>query len=175
MRRSHEKTVRSRVDPAGLLLGGARQAAEKKEDILLLRTLAQSLLELRRTLSERQQSLGGIFSALAQKHGKEPVGAFYEDLGSKIGDLGERSFSEIWRETVEDRFASTEPEVCDALRPLGDFLGGSELERQCRALDSAAQRIAELAEAGKEALRGEMRLNLSLSLCAGAFLVIMLM
>ena len=171
--------MRKLFGAASILLGcfwaALGRLRRKKEDILLLRTLAQSLLELRRTLSERQQSLGGIFFALAQKHGKEPVGAFYEDLGSKIGDLGERSFSEIWREAVEDRFASTEPEVCDALRPLGDFLGGSELERQCRALDSAAQRIAELAEAGKEALRGEMRLNLSLSLCAGAFLVIMLM
>ena len=73
----------------------------KKERILLLQTLAQSLQELCGTLSEQQKGLGGLFSALARKSGNEAVSGFYEALNRKMEDLGEQSFSRIWRTTVD--------------------------------------------------------------------------
>ena len=147
----------------------------KKERILLLQTLAQSLQELCGTLSEQQKGLGGLFSALARKSGNEAVSGFYEALNRKMEDLGEQSFSRIWRTTVDECFAAAGEELCGVLRPLGELLGGSELERQCRALDRAARTIGELAAAQRAAMGGEIKLNFALSLCAGAFLVIMLM
>lgn len=147
----------------------------KKEKILLLHALAESLLELRSELSERQRSLGECFRSLAQKNRGKTVGSFYGGLCGDLRGLGERRFSEIWRGEAERCFAQTGVTVLESLRPLGVLLGGSELDRQCEALERASRRIAEAAEAQRSALGDERRLCLGLSLSAGAFLVIMLM
>ena len=96
-------------------------------------------------------------------------------LNEKLEDLGEYSFSELWRGTAEECFSALGEGVVDILCPLGDCLGGSELDRQCTALERAAQRIEKEAETRREALGGEKRLSFGLSLCAGGFLAIMLM
>ena len=148
---------------------------DKKQSIAHLHALAQSLLELRSALQERQQGLGGMFMSLAQKYEKGPVRGFYGRLNEKLEDLGEYSFSELWRGTAEECFSALGEGVVDNLCPLGDCLGGSELDRQCTALERAAQRIEKEAETRREALGGEKRLSFGLSLCAGGFLAIMLM
>ena len=171
--------MRKLFGAASILLGcfwaALGRLRRKKEDILLLRTLAQSLQALCGTLSEQQKGLGGLFSAQAEKSENEAVSGFYEALNKKMEDLGDYSFSEIWGTTVDACFAAAGEELCGVLRPLGELLGGSELDRQCRALDRAARTIGELAAAQRAALGGEMKLSFALSFCAGAFLVIMLM
>ena len=171
--------MRKLCGAAAILLGclGAAlgRLRSKKERILLLRSLAASLLELRGELSERQRSLGDCFRSLAEKNEGDTVGAFYAALCAELRGLGERRFSEIWRAASESCFARTPEAVLDTLCPLGVLLGGSELERQCKALEKAARRIEREADAERSALRDERRLCLGLSLSAGAFLVIMLM
>ena len=61
------------------------------------------------------------------------------------------------------------------MSPLGEYLGGSELERQCAALEKAAFRLEEECQREKETLKREKKLRLGLSLSGGAFLVIMLL
>lgn len=147
----------------------------KGERILMLRSLETSLLSLRDELSERQRSLGEVFQILSRKNENRSVRAFYHSLYSGLETLGERGFAEIWRETAEECFGGAGDKLCDALFPLGGFLGGSELDRQCAALDRAARSIGELRHAEKDELRSERKLNLALALAAGAFLVIILM
>ena len=65
--------------------------------------------------------------------------------------------------------------LATALLPLGACLGGSELERQCAALERAARALAEEESAEKEKLGSERKLSFGLSLSASAFLVILLM
>lgn len=90
----------------------------------------------------------------------------------KLGDL---AFSEIWNAAADGLAAAVGEESADALRPLAVVLGGSELDRQCAALETAARRIEEARLAQRERLKEEGRLTFGLSLSAGALLVIMLM
>ena len=147
----------------------------KTERIRLLRALETSLLELRSELAERQRGLGEIFHSLSQKSGEEAVESFYVKLYTGLETLGERGFAEIWRTAAESSFVSMVERCFDALLSLGGCLGGSELDRQCAALEATARRIAETARAEQETLGTERRLSFGLSLSLGAFLVIILM
>ena len=147
----------------------------KKERIACLRALETSLAELRGELAEHRRSLGEVFRFLSQKSDHEKVKTFYETLCSDLNMLGERGFSEIWRSASEKCFRLQGDEAVDALFPLGSCLGGSEMERQCAALETAVRRIAAEAQAQNEKLKEERKLYFGLSLSAGAFLVIMLM
>ena len=137
--------------------------------------LSESLLVLRSELSERGRSLGEIFLRLSEKSENDALKSFYGALCSEMNSLGDRSFSEIWRSASELFFHACGENVTEALRPLGACLGGSELERQCAALEEAARMIGETARTEKEALAGERKLSFGLALSAGAFLVIILM
>ena len=148
---------------------------EKRKRIRLMRRLASSLLELQGELAEHQSSLSGCFRSLAAKNAGDAVGGFYAALCGEMLGLGELRFSEIWRMAAEKCFAPAGEAVPDALRPLGALLGGSELERQCAALERASRRLEQEAETQRNALKNERRLCFGLSLSAGAFLVIMLM
>ena len=141
----------------------------------MLRALSQSLLELRSALQEQRRPLGEVFSRLAEKNAQEDAGAFYETLRRRMDALGERSFSQIWREAVEAEIRPRDFTAADVLRPLGALLGGSELDGQCAALERAARRIEQEADARREALRAGKKLSYGLSLSAGAFLAIILM
>lgn len=171
--------MRKLIGAAAILLasflGALLRLQKKKERIALLRALETSLSALRGELAERRRSLGDIFRSLSQRSAHEKVGAFYERLCADLDTLGDRGFSEIWRTAAKGCFAPLGDAVVDALLPLGGCLGGSELERQCAALDTAARRIAGEAQSRKEKLAEERKLSFGLSLSAGAFLVIMLM
>ena len=155
-------------------LAAIMRLRSQKERIRFLRALETSLLELRGELVERRRGLGEIFLLLANKN-DEAVGRFYETLCDGLESLGERSFSEIWRASAEISFSTLGENCLDALLPLGVCLGGSELELQCAALESAARRIADTARTEKESLAAERKLSIGISLSAGAFLVIILM
>ena len=147
----------------------------RSEKILQMQALGKSLLELRSELAERRRNLGDIFYSVAGKNGIDRIKSFYEGLHGKLCDLGERGFSEIWREEAGRCFAPLGRNVEDLLFPLGEYLGGSELERQCAALEKAAFRLEEECQREKETLKREKKLRLGLSLSGGAFLVIMLL
>ena len=170
-----KKMIGSAAILLACFLGAQLRQRERKERLALLRSLGTSLLALRLELTERRKTLGESFLFLAQKSENETVRCFYNGLWSDMKSLGERDFTEIWRSAAESCFSAAGDAICDALYPLGGCLGGSELNRQCAALETAAARIAEEERAEKEAMRGERRLVFGLSLCAGVFLVIILM
>ena len=157
------------------LLAAAERIRAKKERLRTLSSLREGLSALRRELAERQTALGWIFSDLAQRFSAEAAGAFFGKLGREMDSLGERDFAQIWRSAAEDLFAGTKCGLCELLSPLGVYLGGSELELQCEALEKAVRELDELTKRQSEATAAEKRLDLGLSLSAGALLVIMLM
>ena len=156
-------------------LAALQRLRRKRDRIRLLHALETSLIGLRAELAERQRSLGELFRFLSRKSENRTVCAFYNTLYSDLNGLGERGFAEIWCFAVKSSFEMMGESVCDALYPLGGCLGGSELDRQCASLETAARRIAGQERAEKEKLTAERRLNFGLALSAGAFLVIMLM
>ena len=158
---------------ASLLAACLRLRAEG-ERLRLLRALSQSLLLLRSELSERQRGLSDCFCILAQKTGNDVVALFYSMLAEEMDALGEKSFAEIWRCAAGKCFSSQGESILELIVPLGACLGGSELARQCAALDDAARRLEGEEAAERERFRAGKKLRFALCLSAGAFLVIML-
>lgn len=157
------------------LLAAWMRVGAKRDRIRLLRSLSLSLLELRRELSERQRSLRESFLRLSEKDEDQRSASFYRELCAALRELGEQSFSELWARAIGNTVSPADDVAAEILLPLGGILGGSELDRQCAALDRAAQRLSEEAEARRDELRRTRPLNFGLPLSLGAFLVIMML
>ena len=146
---------------------------EKRGEITRILSVRDRLLMLERLLADRQRPLGELFSALAEREAGED--GFYHLLCGKMSLLREKEFSTLWRESVGECFAPMGEEFCGALYPVGERLGGSELAGQLTALERAALELGELARARQERMREQRRMSVALSLCLGAFAVIILM
>ena len=146
-----------------------------RKRIAVINGLEESLFLLRREIADRHKTLWEIFSEFSLKNENETLRAFYSALGQGMNCLGEKEFSAIWRNAVFAVFLPEDETVCAAIASLGDSLGGSELDIQLSAIAGAARALEELARAEKEKLPGERRMKIGLSLCLGAFAVIMLM
>ena len=157
------------------LLAACARMREKRERIARLLSLRDSLLFLRRELSERRRGMRELFFELARREETEPTGMFYRRLGEEMRRLGESSFSEIWASALRSELAEWGETVTDTLRPLGNCLGGSEAERQCTELARAAEELDRQSRGEREALVRERKLSYGLSLSAGALIVIMLL
>lgn len=148
---------------------------EKRERIALISGFRESLLLLRREIAERHKTLPEIFTDFSTKIDNEKLSSFYSGLSRGMSDLGEKEFSVIWRSTVNTVFLQESETIPPLIASLGDSLGGSELDIQLSAIEETARALEDLARAEKEKLSGEKRMSIGLSLCFGAFAVIMLM
>ena len=156
------------------LLGALLTLDREKRRIRRLQALRAGLLALRRALADRLQPLEEIFRSLSQKCGDPQTEELFQKLRDSFSALGELEFSRIWREAVTDCFHRDDPEISEILIPLGECLGGSELERQCTEIDRVAAELERSIEMRKEALPEKRRLTLGYLLSFGAFVVIVL-
>lgn len=171
--------MRKALGAAAILLASIFAALlrlrEKRMRIALISGFRESLLMLRREIAERHKTLSEIFTGFSSKFDNEKLCGFYSALSYGMSDLGEKEFCVIWRNAVNIAFPEENETVYPMIVSLGDSLGGSELDIQFSAIEDAARRLEELACAEKDKLPGERRLSIGLSLCLGAFAVIMLM
>jgi len=157
------------------LLGALLALEREKRRIRRIQALRAGLLALRRALTDRLQPLEEIFRSLSQKRGDPQTESLFQKLRDSFAFLGEIEFSRIWRKAVTDSIGRDDPEIAEILLPLGECLGGSELERQCMEIDRAAGALERSIEKRKEALPEKRRLTLGCLLSFGAFVVIVLM
>lgn len=155
------------------LLGACVRLRAKRERIALLCALRDSLRNMQRQIAERRHGLGEIFAELSCEKENGATACFYAALRDRMDSLREQGFSQLWRAAAEEGFA--EEELRRILIPLGDCLGSSETDMQLAALEDAARELDNLARSDREKLPGERRMSLALSLCLGAFAVIILM
>ena len=160
---------------SGCFFAALNRIRARRARIALLLSLRDSLNNLLRDLSERKRGMREILSSLADRYAGQAAGSFYERLADDLCELGERSFSQIWDGALHEVFNAQGETFFETLSPIGQSLGGSELEPQYAVLRNAARQLEGLAEAEREALPGERRLSYGLSLCLGAMLVIMLL
>ena len=148
---------------------------EERKKQRSLAALRQGLLTLRGAIAERQTPLPEAFRTLAGEAEDKTVRAFFTVLTRNMESLGERSFSALWHDAAAESLGPLGGETAERLAALGGQLGGSELERQCAALDKCAEELeGQLAQAAaRRAERRRMTLGLSLSL--GSFLIILLL
>lgn len=158
----------------GSLLAALTQLNAEKTREETRRALRRSLILLRNELYERQTILPEAFPGLAGASGCEAAQGFYVFLSEEMRQLGERSFSAIWRDCAGEKLAMLDEEDTEAIASLGTTLGGSELELQCAALEKCADTL-ERKSAQCAAERAEKRkMTLGVTLSLGAFVIILL-
>ena len=144
------------------------------ERIKLLLSVRESLLLMRRELSERRRTLSEVFTYLADQQEKQLAGSFYASIVSELNSLGDKRVAQIWRDAAEASFAEAGRDLAEILRPLGELMGSSDLERQLEEAEKCAREIEALARKEEDALPQKRRTTFGLTLSAGAFLVILL-
>lgn len=144
----------------------------RRESALL--SVRDGLTEWRRQLAERRGGMRDIVRELADKNEQKPIGKFYTRLFADMDELGEKSFSEIWRLAVRDELGMLGETAFDTLGALGENLGGCELALQCQALERASLEMERLAREEKAALPVKRRMSFGFSMAVGTLLVIML-
>ncbi|MCR5577318.1 MAG: stage III sporulation protein AB [Oscillospiraceae bacterium] len=99
---------------------------------------------------------------------------FAASVSAGMGELGKRSFSEIWNTSLHTCF----PELSEAerreLETLGSVLGRYELSRQLEAIARCRGFLKQSEQREASALREKTRLSLGLALTAAALLGIVL-
>lgn len=164
----------------GALLIGAASAAlgfsyvkEEKRRLQALRSAEQMLKTMAGELKTRLTPLPELISQLACRC-DGAAAAFAKALNLRLCHLGEREFSALWAESVEDAFNILSGEEREMLSALGLCLGRYELERQLTELSLALDRLSQAIERRNAALPEKKRLGLGLAWAGGALLVIVL-
>lgn len=92
-----------------------------------------------------------------------------------LGELGERSFEELWERAVERENPCLSEGERQILCRLGSILGRYGWQEQRQAVETTRQLLSAQAETVRETLRKEGRLYSTLGLTLGLFLTIILL
>lgn len=113
--------------------------------------------------------------ALLERRAAGAAAGFFSRVSGRLGTLGEKTFSEIWSEAVEDELAYLSPEEQQELMSLGNVLGRYELGQQEKAIAACVLALrAGLAQA-RESYPGQKKLGFGLPAAAGALIVVILL
>lgn len=122
--------------------GGAVKASALKNELFTLRGMIQ-LTELmkneivaRRT---RLQSLAEMLLAASDKYTAD----FAESLCAGLRKLGEKSFADIWRESIDGGLGALSKECRMLLAELGGSIGRYDVELQQAAFERCIYRLCE--------------------------------
>ena len=162
----------------GLIALGA--AGTVRDYLLLCRgrvralSAVEAMLELMQgELESSVLPMGQLLEAV-EKRLDEPAARFAVHVREGLGELGRRSFSEIWDEALAlDLMQLREPER-EALAQFGAVLGRYELPRQLEALSSCRDRLRHEAQRERGAMTDRVRLAVGLGLTGTALLWIVL-
>ena len=146
---------------------------DQKQHLEVYHSLSETLKILRGELLSR----GATISEGIEKAGSASRGVGKElmlTVMDGLRELGERSFSEIWRNALATCSQEEKPESLETLAGLGSVLGRFDLDEQLKALDTCIKDLDERWEAEKKDYPARRKLLISLSLAGGIFLVILL-
>lgn len=160
------------IAAASVALGFSYVNGEKRR-LCALRSAERMLKTMAGELETRLTPLPELISQLASRC-DGAAAAFAEDLNLRMWQLGERAFSVLWTESVEDAFHILSGEEREILSALGLCLGRCELERQLTELSLALDRLSHAIDRHSAALPEKKRLGLGLAWAGGALLVIVL-
>lgn len=147
-----------------------------------------------RELSRRQAALAAWAEALALLEGElafslpdmpqlleklsreaaSPAGEALEAVWLGLDRLGEKSFSQLWRQAVTEHPGALAPEELEQLCRLGAQLSGRGWQDQRKAAETVRSSLLAQGERVREELRREGRSYGTLGLALGAFLTILL-
>ena len=169
------KLVGALLLTAGASALGLCAAGQLCDRVKALRSLAGGLEILGRELSFRRTAMPELMERTARQAG-EPARYLFVRCRDRLGQLGERSFGQIWAEALEG-----EPELLlgeterSVLLELGEVLGRYDADDQIAALNRAERALGDCLARAEEEKRRLGRVYTALGVGSGAMLAILLM
>ena len=159
---------------AGSLLCGLKGAAYLRERVDCLESVIASLTMMENEICERLTPIPELAEMMAEGAPK-PARYLFENMNSLIGSIGDRSFAEIWKESVirtPQLLLTPQETLC--LSQLGFFLGKYSLEQQKSAIDSTKSKMREFLSEAQRRRRQNSKLSAFVGLASGMLAVIVL-
>ena len=154
------------------VLAGASLVSARRERLSTLRGLCAALLQLQGELSARLTPLPEIITALCGS-GEKNTAAFFAHISSRLSELGEQSFREIWRSAAEELSMLEENEHGE-LAALGEMLGIYSISDELCAIELCRKRLEERRDEAERALTAYRRSCFGLCVAFGSLLAIVL-
>lgn len=168
------KLIGSIMLAGGAVFWGLAATAQLERRVKSLRAMLGALECLEREISFRLTPMPELIAQLA-KQAQPPVGTFFARLLTLLPQLGERTLSELWSETLEALPMDLGDRDREVLRELGGVLGRYDGEGQREALSLAQGRLNQCLVVAAEERARLGRVYGVLGLSAGALLVILLL
>lgn len=152
---------------------GLRRNAALRREIDCLDGLCHAVTLLRAELMSRLAPTEELLRCAAANSEGETAD-FFAWVLRNMDKLGERSFSEIWRDGAVRCLTSLPEEQRGALDRLGAALGRYELREQAAACDAFLRGARETLDARRSAFPQRRRLDLALGAAGGLLLCLVL-
>lgn len=157
-----------------LLLGGLAlgllPVRELSRRCNALRAWEDALLLLRGELSFSLPAMPQLLETLRLK-ALSPAGETFARVREGLGELGERSFDQIWTQAVTQYGGLRGEDLAPLLR-LGETLGRYDREDRDRAIEAVRDQLSRREAHCREELKNKGRAYSALGLSLGAFLII---
>ena len=154
---------------------GLCAAGQLRDRVTALRALTDGLEGLRRELSFHRTAMPELMERGARQ-ARAPARFLFAHCRDHMGELGERSFGQIWAAAVEaiPELMLTEGEKTAVLE-LGQVLGRYDAEDQISALERAEETLRSCLAKAEEERRRLGRMYTALGAGSGAMLAILLL
>lgn len=109
-----------------------------------------------------------------QRHCDNELKSLFKDVHTGLKMLGDKSFNDIWIDSVEKNLSILNEPEQDEIKKLGSVLGQFELDNQIKSINLCACRINKIFETDSRALPEKKKLCFTLSSSAALMLIIVL-
>lgn len=156
----------------GAAVAGVRLVCQRRRQLAEWERFLDACRVMERELRCREPELGPLLERLAEENTGH-VRACFAACRRGMETLGQRGFSVIWRESLTGVGLSIPKTELELLLNLGEILGRYDRETQCNALLRVAEESGERLQRAREALRGQDKLYMTLSIAGGILLVVL--
>ena len=152
---------------------GIIKANELKNSTVLLREIISFLTLMKNEICTRRTPVKEIIkTACVMKY------TFLSDFLHRLSDsfpmLGEKSFGELWAESVDERLVKLPEPLSTELKKLGCSIGRYDSELQAESIENCMAAFSEELHAKASSLASNQKLSVCLTLSAGLIVTILL-
>ncbi len=152
---------------------GVSKAREERLRVKTLRELCSALEILKNEICTNRTSLGKVIS-MQSLHSSDELTSFFSDIEKSFYDLGNRRFSDIWNECIENSLSILPDKAKNELIALGNSLGRYDADLQKQAIERCAYALQRECETLESVLINNEKMYIGLSGGAGLILALML-
>lgn len=155
------------------LLIGIGKAREEKQKVLMLRELCAFLEMMKNELCSERKSICKFFFDESLNE-FSALSKFSQLMRSRLRTLGEKRFSSIWSEIVNDSFSGLPQKSLSALLTLGSSIGKYDSDIQKSAFERCMLILQGECLQAEASLKNNEKMYIGLGGCAGTILALML-